>query len=102
MTRASLNSTLRFAYLVLLLVLALAFVARLSGHIPGIAGSYIETLARDVYDYLKDMALVLVTVIAAYLANVFQKRSKFVEALEQEWRGIVRTKAALFAYCERP
>lgn len=102
MTRASLNRTLRFAYLVLLLVLALAFVARLSGHIPGIAGSYIETLARDVYDYLKDMALVLVTVIAAYLANVFQKRSKFVEALEQEWRGIVRTKSALFAYCERP
>lgn len=50
MTRASLNSTLRFAYVVLLLVLALALAARLSGHIPGIAGSYVEALARDVYE----------------------------------------------------
>lgn len=102
MTRASLNSTLRFAYLVLIMVLLVALAARLSGHIPWIAGTYLESVARDLYDYLKDMALVLVTVIAAYLANVFQKRSKFVESLEQEWRGIVRTKSALFAYCERP
>ena len=38
----------------------------------------------------------------AYLANVFQKRSKFIERLEEEWRGIVRTKSALYAYCETP
>jgi hypothetical protein len=51
---------------------------------------------------MKDMALVFVTVVAAYLANVFQKRSKFVESLEEEWRGIVRTKSALYTYCEKP
>lgn len=102
MTRVRLNSTLRRAYVALVLVLVIALAARLSGHIPGVAATPIESLARDVYDYLKDMALVLVTVIAAYLANVFQKRSKFVEALEQEWRGIVRTKSALYTYCEKP
>ena len=59
-------------------------------------------LAADTYEFLKDMSLVLVTVIAAYLANVFQKRSKFLERLEEEWRGIVRTKSALYAYCETP
>jgi hypothetical protein len=48
------------------------------------------------------MSLVLVTVVAAYLANVFQKRSKFIERLEEEWRGIVRTKSALYSFCEKP
>ena len=48
------------------------------------------------------MSLVLVTVVAAYLANVFQKRSKFLESLEEEWRGIVRTKSALYTFCEKP
>ncbi|MBL8566500.1 MAG: hypothetical protein JNM89_12355 [Hyphomicrobiaceae bacterium] len=102
MTRASLNKTLRRAYVVLVLVLIISLAARLSGHLPLIAGTSVEAVARDVYEYLKDMALVLVTVIAAYLANVFQKRSNFVESLEQEWRGIVRTKSALFSYCEKP
>ncbi|MFN3869406.1 MAG: hypothetical protein ACK4MF_10105 [Hyphomicrobiaceae bacterium] len=102
MTRSSLNATLRRAYVVLFLVLAISLVGRLAGHIPLVAGSYAESLLRDIYDYLKDMALILVTVIAAYLANVFQKRSKFVESLEEEWRGMVRTKSALYTYCEKP
>lgn len=102
MTRYKLNKTLRRSYLVLGLVLAVAFIARMSGHIPGLSGSSAEPFLKDIYDYLKDMALVLVTVIAAYLANVFQKRSKFIENLEQEWRGIVATKSALAGYCDRP
>lgn len=102
MTRFKLNKTLWRSYFILGLVLMIAFVARLSEHIPGLAGSGLEQVLKDVYDYLKDMALVLVTVIAAYLANVFQKRSKFVESLEQEWRGIVATKTALLGYLKRP
>lgn len=102
MTRISLKRTLRRAYGVLLLVLALALVAKLAGRIPGLEGSELGELAAAIYDYLKDMSLVFVTVVAAYLANVFQKRSKFIESLEQEWRGIVKTKTALFAYCEKP
>lgn len=102
MTRVSFNRTLRRVYIVLGLVLAISLVARFAGLIPGIAGTPFEKPAVAVYDYLRDMALVLVTVAAAYLANVFQKRSKFVERLEQEWRGIVSTKSALYNYCERP
>lgn len=102
MTRASLNRTLRRAYVLLTLVLVISLVSKFADRIPWIAGTPIETAARDLYDYLKDMALVFVTVVAAYLANVFQKRSKFVESLEEEWRGIVRTKSALYTYCEKP
>lgn len=102
MTRASLNRTLRRAYLGLGLVLVLALAAKFADRVPVIAGTPIEAAARDLYEYLKDMTLVFVTVVAAYLANVFQKRSKFVESLEEEWRGIVRTKSQLYAFCARP
>jgi hypothetical protein len=102
MTRASLNRTLRRAYFWLGLVLALSLASKLADQIPGIAGTRIEAVARDLYDYLRDMALVFITVVAAYLANVFQKRSNFVESLEEEWRGIVRTKSALYTYCAKP
>jgi hypothetical protein len=102
MTRASLNRTLRRAYFWLTLVLILSLASKFADRIPGIAGGPIEAAAQDLYEYLKDMALVFVTVVAAYLANVFQKRSNFVESLEEEWRGIVRTKSALYTYCEKP
>lgn len=102
MTRTSLNRTLRRANVILILLLVIAFLARIAGQFPHVSGSNLERLLGDIYDYLKDMALIFVTVIAAYLANVFQKRSKFIESLEQEWRGIVATKSALYAYCERP
>ena len=101
MTRASLNRTLRRAYVVLGLVLLVSVAAKFADRIPGIAGTPLERAAADIYEYLRDMALVLVTVVAAYLANVFQKRSKFVESLEEEWRGIVRTKSALYTFCEK-
>lgn len=102
MTRSSLNSTLFRAYVMLALVLVVSLSAKLADHIPFVAGTDIAKIAADVYDYMKDMALVFVTVVAAYLANVFQKRSKFVESLEEEWRGIVKTKSALYTYCEKP
>ena len=102
MTRRALNRTLRRAYWVLGIVLALSFAAKLADHIPGLADTQFKTIATSLYDYLRDMALVFVTVVAAYLANVFQKRSKFVESLEEEWRGMVRTKSALYTFCEKP
>jgi len=102
MTRRTLKKTMRRAYRVLLLVLGIALATKLVEHVPVLAESWLQPIATDVYEYLKDMALVFVTVVAAYLANVFQKRSKFVESLEEEWRGIVKTKSALYAYCEKP
>ena len=100
MTRSSLRRTLRRAYWILGIVLVVSIVAKLADHIPGLAGSAAERLLKDIYDYLKDMSLVLVTVVAAYLANVFQKRSLFLNALKEEWRNIVKAKSTLFTYTQ--
>jgi hypothetical protein len=102
MTRSTLNRTLRATYLVLGLIIAISIAAKFADWVPGIAGTPVERLAGAIYEYLRDMALVLVTVVAAYLASVFHKRSQFLERLEEEWRGIVRTKSALYMFCEKP
>ena len=59
---------------------------------------------KDGYEYLRDMSLLIATGGVAYITNMFQKRSSFVEALKEEWRDIIATKSALFAYTqlERP
>jgi hypothetical protein len=101
MTRSSLRRTLRRAYWILGLVLLISLVAKLAYHIPGLSGTQAASVLMSLYDYLKDMALVLVTVVAAYLANVFQKRSIFLNALKEEWRNIVKAKSALFTYTQR-
>jgi hypothetical protein len=100
MTRSSLRRTLRRAYWILGAVLLVSIVAKLADHIPGLAGTPVERFLKDIYDYLKDMSLVLVTVVAAYLANVFQKRSLFLNALKEEWRNMVKAKSTLFTYTQ--
>ena len=100
MTRSTLRRTLVRIYWVLGLVLAVSLVTKLAEHVPGLAGSPAEKLAKDVYEYLKDMALVLVTVVAAVLASVFQRRQSFVAALKEEWRDILKAKSALYAYTQ--
>jgi hypothetical protein len=100
MTRSSLRRTLRRAYWILGAVLLVSIVAKLADHIPGLAGTPVERILKDIYDYLKDMSLVLVTVVAAYLANVFQKRSLFLNALKEEWRNMVKAKSTLFTYSQ--
>ena len=101
MTRSSLNTTLRRLYILLGGLLILSLVAKFKDHIPGIAGTGLERALTDVYEYLRDMSLLIATGGVAYLTNVFQKRSGFTESLEEEWRGIVRTKAALYTFCEK-
>lgn len=101
MTRRSLNRVLRRVYVLLIAVLAVAALARLADHLPFFSSSSVKPVLEDIYVYLKDMSLVLVTVVAAYLANIFQKRSTFTDALKQEWRSIVDTKLALVTYCEK-
>lgn len=104
MTRSSLHRTLRRSYWLLALVLLISLGTKLAEHIPGIAGGPLEKLAQDIYEYLKDMALVFVTVVAAYLASVFQRRHGFVEALREEWRDIIKAKSALidFTHIDAP
>lgn len=102
MTRTSVNRTLARVYWLLALVLGISIAAKLADQIPGIAGSPLESIAKSLYEWLRDMSLLIATGGVAYISNVFQKRSKFVESLEEEWRNIVKTKSALLNYCEKP
>jgi hypothetical protein len=104
MTRSTLKRTLRRVYVLLILVLGISFIAKIADHIPVFAGTGAEKILKDAYEYLRDMSLLIATGGVAYIANMFQKRSSFVEALKEEWRDIIATKSALFAYTqlERP
>jgi len=104
MTRSTLRRTLRRIYALLIVVLGISFLAKIADHVPGLAGTGVEKILKDGYEFLRDMSLLIATGGAAYIANVFQQRSGFVEALKEEWRDIIATKSALFAYTqlERP
>ncbi len=101
MTRTTLNRVLRRIYVLVFLVVSLALGSRFAEFVPGLPAALIDAGSR-VYDVLRDMSLLIATAGVAYVTNIFQKRSKFVESLEEEWRGIVRTKSALYAFCEKP
>ena len=81
-------------------MLAISLFAKVADHIPGLAGTGFEAALKDVYEYLRDMSLLIATGGVAYITNVFQKRHSFVEALKEEWRDIIATKSALFAYTQ--
>lgn len=101
MTRTSLDRTLRHIYWALFVVILLSVAAKLADYVPGLAGSGLGDVLGKLYELMRDMSLLIATAGVAYITNVFQKRSKFVESLEEEWRGIVRTKSALYAFCEK-
>ena len=100
MTRTTLKRTLRRTYAVLAVVLAISLCAKFVDHIPGLAGSGLEAVLKDAYEFLRDMSLLIATGGVAYITNVFQKRHGFVEALKEEWRDIIATKSGLFAYTQ--
>lgn len=102
MTRSSLNATLRRLYVFLAVLLLVSLASKFKAYIPGLAGTGADAMLGETYEYLRDMSLLIATGGVAYLTNVFQKRSAFVESLEEEWRGIVRTKALLYTFCEKP
>lgn len=103
MTRATLRARMRLITWSLAVVLIVAMLAKV-GEIGLIKVPAVDTkeIGKAVYDFLKDMAVVIVTIAAAYLAAILQRRSNFIESLEAQWREIVQTKSRLFAYCERP
>lgn len=101
MTRNAINRTLSRLYWSLGLVLVVLLAAKFVDQIPGLPPFVIEAATRF-YDFMRDMSLLIATGGVAYLSNLFQKRSKFVESLEEEWRNIVRTKSTLLNYCEKP
>lgn len=101
MTRTRLIRVLRTTTLVISLILLLAFVARLAPYIPGIAATPAEAFGTALYEYLRDMALLVATIVAAWLAAALQKRASFTERLQQEWRTIVETKTKLILFCDK-
>ncbi len=101
MTRNSVNRTLSRLYWLLFVILALLLVAKFADDVPGVP-PLVVSIAGQLYEFMRDMSLLIATGGVAYLSNIFQKRSKFVESLEEEWRNIVRTKSALLTYCEKP
>src|SRR4029078_9985436 len=91
---------LRRVYVLIGLVLAISLFAKVADHIPGLAGTGFEALLKDLYEYLRDMSLLIATGGVAYVTNVFQKRHSFVEELKEEWRDIIATKCSLCAYTQ--
>jgi hypothetical protein len=92
MTRKRLNRILGFVVSGLILLIVIALGAKLSG---------IEW-AINLYEFIRDTSLLIVTVIAAYLASVYQRRTNFLENLRAQWREIVQAKASLIYYCHLP
>lgn len=101
MTRNSVNRTLSRLYWSLAIVLFLLLAAKFADDVPGVPAELVS-IAGQLYEFMRDMSLLIATGGVAYLSNIFQKRSKFVESLEEEWRNIVRTKSVLLTYCEKP
>jgi hypothetical protein len=87
-------------YALLILVLAVAILAKVAHHVPGLAGTRAADILGDAYELLRDMSLLIATGGVAYIANVYQKRQGFIEALKEEWRDIIAAKSALFTYTQ--
>jgi hypothetical protein len=92
MTRKQLNRILGFVVSGLLILILIALAAKLSG---------IEW-ALNLYEFIRDTSLLIVTVIAAYMAYVYQRRTTFLQNLREQWREIVQAKASLIYYCHLP
>ena len=103
MTRKTLRSRLTATFLFLGTVLVVAAIAGFTypfvddKSVPG-------KLLKSGYEYLRDMALLIATGGVAYLTNVFQKRSSFIDSLKEEWRDVLHAKSALleFTHLEAP
>ena len=100
MTRSTLTRTLRRVYATIFIVLAVSLFAKFVDHIPVLNTSGLGAALKDVYEYLRDMSLLIATGGVAYVANVYQKRASFIEALKEEWRDIIVAKSALFSYTQ--
>ncbi len=101
MTRSTLRGTLRRVYVLLAVVLGFSLFAKVSEHMPWLAGSDAAKILKDMYEYLRDMSLLIATGGVAYITNVFQKRSAFIDSLKEEWRDIIAAKSALLVFMHK-
>lgn len=103
MTRQSLKSKLTGTFLFLGVVMLVAAAARFAYPLTQ-QGSLEHDVLFATYEYLKDMSLLIATGGVAYLGNIYQKRSSFIESLKEEWRDVLKAKSAVltFTYGEKP
>ncbi len=94
MTRKTQNRILSIVVTGLVVLIGLALAAKLSG----------IDWALNFYEFIRDTSLLIVTVIAAYMASVYQKRTTFLQNLREQWHDIVRAKGELIYFChlEKP
>lgn len=94
MTRKTQNRILTIVVTGLVVLIGLALAAKLSG----------IDWALNFYEFIRDTSLLIVTVIAAYMASVYQKRTTFLQNLREQWHDIVRAKGELIYFChlEKP
>ncbi len=91
MTRKRLRRYVAQIIVAVLVVLLLAAMAKCP-KIP---------VPEELYGYVTDMSILILTIASALLANAFRKRQVFIDSLREEWREIVDTKVALSLYCQR-
>lgn len=101
MTRKHLVRILLIITFLIGAILAVAFVSRLAGLIPGLAGTNFEVFGAAIYEYVRDMALLVATIAAVWLTAALQKRASFTDRLQREWQTIVETKTELVLFCEK-
>jgi hypothetical protein len=98
MTRSSLRRSMRTIYSVLAVLLLISMVAKAAEHIPLLRNSSWSVPLKDVYEYLKDMSLLIATCGVAYISNMYQRRQSFLDSLKAEWQDIIASKTALLTF----
>ncbi len=97
MTRRTLKRHMARFVIILLLIIGVAGLAKFAP-LFGYEKKWMSTL----YGFINDMSLLIFTIGAAYLANMFQRRSNFISNLKEEWHEIVRAKSSLIVYIDNP
>jgi len=92
MTRKQQNRILGFVVTGLITLIIIALASKLSG----------VQWALNLYDFIRDTSLLIVTVVAAYLTYIYQRRTTFLQNLREQWKEIVQAKASLIYYCHLP
>lgn len=101
MTRKTLKSKLTGTFVFLGIVMLVAAAARFAYPLMQ-QGSLEHDVLFATYEYLKDMSLLIATGGVAYLGNIYQKRSSFIESLKEEWRDVLHAKSAVLEYTHLP
>lgn len=97
MTRRTLNRHMCLFVTILLVIISIAGLAKFAPEF-----GYTQRWIARLYEFINDMSLLIFTIGAAYLANMFQRRANFINSLRDEWHEIVRAKSALICYIDNP